>query len=192
MNAQEAFTALQTIAIEELEKVKREGAAYFASDETVKAREALDQVEKIKDLEKAIKVLEEQWKLVISENKSSSAHKAKEKLDQRTSRGRKTHKDLYRIPILQVLDKMGGRGHSAKVIDLVGELMASTLNDYDCQELKSGADIRWRKTAAWVRFDLVQDGYVKANSPRGIWEISEEGRNYLKSQMTNSSKVPIS
>ena len=33
--------------------------------------------------------------------------------------------------------------------------------------------------AAWARQNLVNQGLLSGSSPRGIWEITEQGRNYL-------------
>ena len=41
---------------------------------------------------------------------------------------------------------------------------------------------RWRNTAHWARYELVQDGLLKDDSKRGIWEISEKGRQFLSDQ----------
>ncbi|MCC7571175.1 winged helix-turn-helix domain-containing protein, partial [Candidatus Micrarchaeota archaeon] len=42
---------------------------------------------------------------------------------------------------------------------------------------------RWRNTAQWARNSMVnEEGFLKKDSPRGIWEISEKGRAFLKEQ----------
>ena len=39
--------------------------------------------------------------------------------------------------------------------------------------------MRWKSRVAWRRFHLVQLGLLERNSPRGTWEVSEEGRDAL-------------
>ena len=39
---------------------------------------------------------------------------------------------------------------------------------------------RWYNTAQWARNSMVNQGLLKKNSPRGIWEISTKGREYLE------------
>ncbi len=40
--------------------------------------------------------------------------------------------------------------------------------------------IRWRNTAQFARNTMVRKGLLKSNSARGIWEITEAGRRFLK------------
>ena len=40
---------------------------------------------------------------------------------------------------------------------------------------------RWLKQAHWCRFNLVRKRkFLNRDSPRGVWEITDLGRNYLK------------
>lgn len=39
--------------------------------------------------------------------------------------------------------------------------------------------MRWKSRVVWRRFHLVQLGLLERNSPRGTWEVSEEGRDAL-------------
>ena len=76
---------------------------------------------------------------------------------------------------------MGGSGKVREVQDRVGQIMKPILSDVDLQKVPSG-QVRWRNTACWARQDMVDEGLLKTNSPRGIWEISEEGRASLESR----------
>lgn len=96
---------------------------------------------------------------------------------------RKTPESEYYIPLLQALVEMGGHGMTAAVVDRVGELMERVLNDYDREMLPGGTDIRWRNTAQWARNELVHRGLMRQNMPRGIWEISEEGKKFLEKEL---------
>ena len=58
--------------------------------------------------------------------------------------------------------------------------MDGKLNETDFQPLPSDPDsVRWRNTAQWTRNTLVNQGDMKQNSPRGVWEISEKGRKRI-------------
>jgi hypothetical protein len=53
-------------------------------------------------------------------------------------------------------------------------------NTYDKEPRTAGNPVRWMHTAHRARHDLVHEkGFLSASSPRGIWEITEAGRNYL-------------
>lgn len=86
----------------------------------------------------------------------------------------------YELPILRYLEGCGGRAPSREVTEAVGEALASRLTALDKQRLQDGS-IRWQKRAAFVRLRLVQRGDLVKDSPRGTWEISENGREWLRS-----------
>lgn len=80
----------------------------------------------------------------------------------------------YDQPILDVLARMGGSANGSDVIDAVGEIVADRLTARDKDRIESGV-VRWRNRAAWRRFNLVKQGLLKDQSPRGIWELTDEG-----------------
>lgn len=98
----------------------------------------------------------------------------------RASNGMKTSEKEYVIPILSAIERLGGQGKSTEVLDIVYEAMKGILNSLDLEKLPSGGDIRWRNTAQWARYTMITDGLLKNDSPRGIWEISEKGKDYLR------------
>jgi restriction endonuclease Mrr len=80
-----------------------------------------------------------------------------------------------------VLEQMGGSGKVAEVLERVGKAMKSTLKPVDYDPLASGPDNpRWRNAAQWARNSMIRDGLLKADSSRGVWEISDKGRQTLK------------
>jgi len=58
--------------------------------------------------------------------------------------------------------------------------MKGTLKDVDYDPLASDPEMpRWRNTAQWARNSMVKTGLLKADSRRGVWEISDDGRRVL-------------
>jgi len=99
----------------------------------------------------------------------------------RLQRGMRTREQEFRMPILQVLKDKGGSAPMKEVLAELGMRMQGTLKTVDYDSLPSDPGmIRWRNTAQWSRQALVNDGLLKNDSPRGIWEISSEGWQYLK------------
>lgn len=94
--------------------------------------------------------------------------------------GQRTPEQDFYLPILAALEEMGGRGKAREVLDRVGQLMQHRLSDADRERLPSGRDIRWRNVAQWARYKMVQEGLLASDSPKGIWEITETGRAYLR------------
>jgi len=80
---------------------------------------------------------------------------------------------------LQSLVELGGSASGDEVIQLVGKKMESILTAADKERLESGTDVRWRNRVAWQRFNMVREGLISRDSPRGVWEITETGRKWL-------------
>ena len=58
--------------------------------------------------------------------------------------------------------------------------MKGYLNDYDKEPLLSNSNqIRWENTAQWCRNTMVNEGLLSSDSPRGVWKITDLGKQYL-------------
>jgi hypothetical protein len=148
-----------------------------------KARSALDRAEQIKAMITSLQELKERWKslvlpvVVLPTSEPAVRHR---KSYGHLSAGQKTPGIEYYVPILRALVEMGGSGRTGRIVDRVGEIMDNRLNAYDHMQLPKAHEIRWRNTIGWVRPDLEGKGYLRANSPRGNWEITPAGRAYLE------------
>ncbi|MCY3763342.1 MAG: hypothetical protein OXH50_19020, partial [Gemmatimonadetes bacterium] len=67
----------------------------------------------------------------------------------------------------------GGSGEADEVVERVGRFMRPTLCAVDYEPLSSDGKPRWQKAVHWARRKMVQDGLLKPDSRRGMWEISE-------------------
>jgi hypothetical protein len=87
---------------------------------------------------------------------------------------------IYWPAILESLIEFGGAARGDQVIDRVGQKLEHVLTSRDRERLPSGIDLRWRNRTAWQRFNMVRQGLVKAGSPRGVWEITDQGKQWLE------------
>jgi Mrr N-terminal domain len=87
----------------------------------------------------------------------------------------------YWRPILQLLDEAGGRARGGEIIDALKPLVWDKLTDADKDTLSIG-EVRWRNRARFARLRMKELGYISDQSPRGIWEITDAGREYLASR----------
>lgn len=87
----------------------------------------------------------------------------------------------YELPMLAILDELSGRAPTREVLDALGERLSDKLMPADHQPLGSG-DVRWRNRAQFVRLRLVERGDMQKGSPRGLWEITDQGRDRLVSE----------
>lgn len=85
----------------------------------------------------------------------------------------------YWVPILRALDERGGRAPAIEAIERVGELMEEELLDADRGEISTG-EARWRNRTQFARLRMKEQKLIAFDSPRGIWEITDKGRAYLR------------
>jgi hypothetical protein len=99
----------------------------------------------------------------------------------RIPRGSRTPQDVYRVPILKALIELGGKGKVDQVLNRVEKRLANTLKPVDMEKISSGM-IRWRNSAMWERKGMVDEGLLSHDSPRGVWEITPQGREFLETR----------
>jgi len=123
--------------------------------------------------------LRRQWPGVAkSIDKSKARGRRGEK---RLARGVRTPEAAFRLPILRALVAAGGRAKMSDVLARVYAEMKAHLTPADLATLPSSLKtVRWRNTAQWVRARLKREGLLKPDSPHGVWEISDKGREALK------------
>lgn len=93
--------------------------------------------------------------------------------------GVRTPAQEFRQPILKSLVELGGSAPKNEVLDRVGTMMDGSLKDVDRATNKSGGT-RWRNTAEWERFNMIQDELMSGKSKRGIWEVTTKGRQAIE------------
>lgn len=69
----------------------------------------------------------------------------------------------------------------SEVLTRVFAKLRDRLKPKDLEKLSSGTTVRWKNKAQWERQRLKSEGYLKTDSPRGIWEITDKGRDLYKS-----------
>jgi hypothetical protein len=75
--------------------------------------------------------------------------------------------------VTYTLNSLGGRAHASEVINQIKIHFGHKFTNDEMEELNSG-EIRWTKKVNWARFEMVQAGILRNDSPRGIWEIKEK------------------
>jgi restriction system protein len=133
--------------------------------------------QELADLKKELVGVEKRYnRLIEADEPDESSAEGK-----RIRRGLKTPQEAYQIPILQALVDLGGRSELHPVLERVHEMMKVQLNEHDLAVLPSdGVTPRWRNTAQWARNSLREEGLIRDDTPRSVWEISEKGRAWLK------------
>jgi len=179
INVHGAFELLIESLEEEVNFINNTGASAFqrgdySAVDTLRAR-----VDGITALREKVLALRVEWERMMppAEEPEDDGDPVSRRDLGRISRGVRTPNQAFEVPILTALVTLGGRGRMADVLAKVEQLMRDRLTEVDFQPLRSDPDsVRWRNTAQWTRFTLVQHGDLRDDSPRGIWEITEQGR----------------
>jgi len=171
------------ILLEEIEEVFniliRDGEEAFRMRDFERARLFIENGEQIKAFREKVKSLQKEWQRIFSGRVPTiSRHR---RAATRLPRGVRTTEDEFKLPILESLVELGGKAEMKKVLEKVYGKMKNKLNQYDMSALPlNPKQLRWENTAQWARNTMVNEGLLAANSPRGIWEITEQGKNFLK------------
>ena len=79
---------------------------------------------------------------------------------------------------IKALIQLGGSAITSEVLRTVRQLMEDELKPIDLSQRPAG-HLYWENRVHDMRRELINRGLMIANSPRGIWEISDTGREYL-------------
>jgi hypothetical protein len=180
MDTHEAFETLLHQLRQALEDAQATGTRAFQEGRFEDARAAAQRGEDINVRIKELETLQGRWSLLVQGAEQSP------KAD-RLPRGEKTPQEDFWLPILIALEEMGGRGQVQQVLDRVERMVKDRLREVDWLLLTDGRSIRWRNTAQWARHQMLRDGLLALNSPRGMWEITEAGRAYLRKHRSDIS-----
>ena len=182
-NVSSAFEMLLEEVEAEIDFVNGVGAKAFEGRDYDKAKEALERSGTLTAFRDRVAALRQEWEemaAVAERDEDEETRTARRNLG-KLRKGVRTPESAYYLPILQVLEQMGGSGKVAEVLERVGQIMKPVLKKVDYDPLASGPDNpRWRNAAQWARNSMIRDGLLKGDSPRGVWEISDKGRAALK------------
>lgn len=171
---------------EEEKRIRNEGSKAMNEGDYDTATAVIDFAKRLLAFQKKVAGLEREW--VELEDLRDKASPAVQEIVSKRFFGRQRKGDItsqedYCRPLLQALVEMGGRGKTAAVIARVGEIMKPVFKPKDYEKTATRAkELRWQNTTRWARQKMVEDGRLKPDSPNGLWEISVQGREWLKAR----------
>ena len=186
MDQNEVLVAFE-ILMEEIEAVTNSlneaGAEAFRAGDYEKARRAIEEATRLAEFRERVKALQQEWSSVFARKARRKKVRAHRSIKKKLARGLRTPEEAFRRPILEALIELGGQAPIGEVLERVGHKMNKIFNSFDREPLPSNPKcIRWRNTAQWCRNTLVREGLMKNDSPYGIWEISDAGREWLRQE----------
>jgi len=181
-----AISAFRTL-LGELRDLKKElgdaGQEAFASGDHVEAANLAGKLRQASDLEAMLQKAREHWSKLTQSTQPIGRRCTLQRRSRfkRLQGGLKTPETAYRTPILETLIELGGRASTDDIRDRLLRKLDGVLGDYDLEGLPSNPTCpRWWNTAMWCRLYMVREGLLKSSSPRGIWEITNRGRQSLE------------
>lgn len=85
-----------------------------------------------------------------------------------------------RDPLLEALYELGGEAKSTEVFELMEKKVSFKPGDHIPTSGYRRIP-RWRNAAAWVRYDLTKENYIRLNpSKKGTWILTPKGIRYVE------------
>lgn len=182
-----AFEMLLEEIETQISLINKIGATAIEKGRYDDAKFSIDRAERITGFRNRISDLRDEWEqhkkeLMPEDIQVTSSGIEKRNLG-RLERGLRTREEAYFKPILQALTDLRGSAKMRDILDKVGKIMQKDLKPVDHDPLPSDPEtIRWRNTAQWARYSMVKKDLLKSDSPHGVWEITDEGRRFLKNK----------
>jgi hypothetical protein len=178
-NVEAAFEMLLEEIEAEIAFINNAGAKGFEARDYDRAREALEQAASLTGFREKVADLRREW-VGLQSRQPQRTRKARRRALGRLGRGLRTREEAYFGPILSTLIELGGTAKMADVLPRVEKRMKGILKKVDYEPLASNRDMpRWKNTAQWARNTLVRDGLMKSESRKGVWEISDAGKDWV-------------
>ncbi len=156
------------------------GAAALAAGDYAGAREAMALGEALSAIRADVAGIMERLESLIGEPAPAQERGIHEG---RAPDGSLLPEDAYRVPILSALVELGGSAPLPDVLERVWVALQGRLTPLDLGALPSNPRYtRWRNRAQWCRNTMREEGLIAADSPHGIWEITDAGRRWLEEQ----------
>jgi len=171
--------------------LNEQGAQLFSEGKYDRARALLNKVESIMGFRGKVLCLKDDWKALRVPPAVKGTAKGKDEPDAHArpiplKPGLRTSPEDFRYPVLEALVRLGGASRVRDVFQVIEEIMSDQLNIYDYHPLPSDPNsVRWKNTVSWARYEMVQEGLLADDSPRGHWEITDAGREALKHAKDN-------
>ena len=90
----------------------------------------------------------------------------------RSASGMRTPFPVFRDQILQILREAGGKAASAEVKLQIEKRIGHSFTPRDLEFCSDGRKTVWWNTAQWERNQMVNEGLLRKDSPRGVWELA--------------------
>lgn len=128
----------------------------------------------------ALGILADAFDAISSELKARLGRGAENTSARRPRSGRprspKTSHNTLRLLITEALKLRGGSAKKNDILKDMEQELQGKLLPGDLEWRAATNDYAWQNNACWERYQMAQEGILKRDSPKGIWELSEDQR----------------
>lgn len=117
------------------------------------------------------------WKAL---RKNESMHSVGQRKARSRAFGELTSPATYWKLILEALVARGGRARRQEIHDDIEHKMKGQFKPGDTEKNLDGT-LKWNKQVDYQRLAMVREELLRNDSPLGVWEISESGRQWFSS-----------
>jgi len=103
----------------------------------------------------------------------------------KSASGKKLPQKEFRNPLLLTLEALGGGGSLDDVRKAIYPRIEDKLGPDDHYTVATG-EARWWNATCWERSELVKEGYLRSDSRRGRWELSDKGYRKVQNLKTRN------
>lgn len=86
----------------------------------------------------------------------------------------KTPAITLRHEIIRALKKLGGRASVSDVVAQIGNQLDGKLVAGDLTWREATNEYAWQNNVKWERYRMIQEGILRNDSPRGIWDLNKD------------------
>lgn len=118
------------------------------------------------------------WKALRKNGNNAAPQPARVRKAKSHAIGELTHPaDFWKL-ILDALVERGGQASRQEVHDNIAQRMKARFKPGDLEVNRDGT-LKWNKQVDYQRLAMVHKGLLQKDAPRGNWEITENGRQWL-------------
>ena len=181
--------------LEELERIipdlNAQGKDLLDQKQYTQAHELINKAESVVAFQGKVAALRDEWlemqvpatkaPLPVPTPKPPKGKKISRRNDlSRLETGLRTKNSELFVPILKALANNGGELQFQELLSVLEIDLKDVLNEYDWQIMSDDKSIRWKNNVGWAKKHLSNAGYISNTAKRGLWEITELGREQVE------------
>lgn len=175
----DAFSCLIKMVEQQIDDLRNSTARQLNAGKLDKVKESIDLMEALVEYKERLQELKADYPKPGQKGRGKRSQRRR-KGTERLPAGQSTPSSAFFNDILSILRDEGGMASPALVIPQIESRMKDLLKEEDFERVQSSNKPRWIIAVRKARGELIEQGLLKENSPRGMWELSDKGWQVLE------------